>query len=161
MSKLYLAGPIEGLKHLETVGWRNVVQSYMPSGIECVSPMRGFDFLDGLGEINATSTDYSAINPIATQKAILFRDSWDVRQADALFVNLLGTGDRISKGTVFELGITWALNKPVILVVEPDNIHHHPMIDNAATYITADLYEAIDLTRILFGYGRYIPKDPR
>jgi nucleoside 2-deoxyribosyltransferase len=70
-----------------------------------------------------------------------------------VLVNLLGA-KTVSVGTVWELGVAYTLRKPVVLVMERDNPHNHPMSRiTAGGRIVADLDEAITLLTCLIGDG--------
>lgn len=59
-----------------------------------------------------------------------------------ILVNFLGA-KKVSIGSVME--ITWAdaWRKPIIIVMEKDNVHAHAMIKEVAGFIVSDLDEAI------------------
>jgi nucleoside 2-deoxyribosyltransferase len=129
MSLLYLAGPIKGCTYHDCVDWREEVAAAMPPNVICLSPMRYKSYLEG--EL-AIAGEYER-HVLSTRQAIVARDGFDVRRADLLLVNLLGA-ERVSIGTVWEIGVAHALNKPMVLVMEQDgsNVHDHPMVNVCA-----------------------------
>ena len=73
------------------------------------------------------------------------RDFNDVKRCDAILVNLLGAKSA-SLGTVMELGWAYALQKPVVVAIEPIGNPHdrHPMIEETIRFRAPDLDAAID-----------------
>lgn len=147
MSKhyIYLAGPITGLTYKGSTDWRNEVAEVLNSEkIECLSPMRGKDYLANAGVLTAGTYD----GTLTQAKSINRRDYFDCTRSTVVFVNLLGT-TRISVGTVME--IAWAYQKqiPTVVIMEPDNMHHHVMLDECSTYIVSSIDEAILTTKFL------------
>jgi nucleoside 2-deoxyribosyltransferase len=143
---IYLAGPITGLTYEGATDWRNQVSERLNSyKIECLSPMRGKEYLQGKGAL--TSGTYDGL--LTTAKGIMRRDHFDCTRATALLVNLLGT-KKVSIGTVME--IAWAYDKriPVIAVMEPDNLHHHVMLDEGVHYTVGTIEDAVQVLKQLF-----------
>jgi len=149
MSKIYLSGPITGLtyaaaRHEWRVGFSIALERLARQNAQdapmCLSPMRGKDALrDEAGPIGAFQ---SVERAITDPKGILARDTHDVRSADAVVVNVLGA-ERVSIGTVAEIGMAHALCKPIILVMEKQgNVHHHPFVTEPAGYWIDNLEEA-------------------
>ena len=69
-----------------------------------------------------------------------------VMRSNLVFVNFLGA-DKVSIGTAIELGWADAFRKPVVIVMEEDNIHRHAMIDQIPGYIVTTLDDGIDIVR--------------
>jgi len=148
---IYLAGPISGLDFEESADWRQYVLERLDPQIEGLSPLRKKEYLKGQGVLSGQFPDW----PLSTQRGIYARDRFDCHRADVVLVNFLdlATDDngkqRVSIGTVME--IAWAAqnNTPVVLIMEPDNIHDHPMVREACPFIVHDLDEAIELVHAL------------
>lgn len=117
------------------------------TGIVGFSPMRAKDYLLAAGVLSGRPEAYDDY-VLSSAKGILYRDSWDVRTSDLVFVNLLGT-TKASIGTAMEIGMAWALNKPVIVVKENDNVHTHAMLDTAAGWVTDDLDYAVEVAKAI------------
>jgi nucleoside 2-deoxyribosyltransferase len=151
MSKsLYLAGPIAGLSYRESTTWRRIVARKLEQDVIPLSPMRGKEYLDGNPSIKG---DYDAAHRkhvLSTQAAITARDRNDVLlRSDAVLVNFLGA-EKISLGTVIEVGWADAARKPIILVIEPEgNVHDYLMIRQAAGFRTDCLEEACFIANTL------------
>lgn len=107
---VYLAGPISGCDHELIMGWRK-------QAIERLAK----EEIIGLCPIDVTASDMD-IKEIA-----IIRDKMDVERCDAVLMNLTGA-PRVSIGTMVELGWASALGKPIILVMEPGNIHEHAFV---------------------------------
>jgi nucleoside 2-deoxyribosyltransferase len=141
--KVYLAGPIRGLQYNKSETWRdhtkNVLKVLAPN-IHCYSPLRAKNFLDD-GRIIDTS--YPELGPLASARGIMSRDHFDCQTADAIFCNLMDT-DLISVGTVMEIAWAFAYRKPLICCMEKDNLHEHPMIEEAINFRCSGINEGID-----------------
>ena len=149
--KIYLAGPITGLEYEETVGWRqefkDLISKKLPLGMtHCASPMRGKEYFKDKGKISVLSAPEM---PLSTSKAIMTRDHWDCYTADIIVANLLKT-TKISVGTVMEIAWSYSYKKPLILIMEQNNIHYHPMLWEAAGFHATTLEEGVNLVAALF-----------
>ena len=146
--KVYLAGPISGLTYADCTSWRDDFVADMrridPEGrIRIASPLRGKAYLASMGVIEVLGEHLKM--PMSTDKAIKTRDHWDVRTCDIMVVNLLGA-TRVSIGTMIELGWADAHGKPVILLMEDDNIHTHPIVSEIAGFRVTSVAEAVAIT---------------
>lgn len=138
--KIYLAGPITGLSWDGATDWRKFVKENINESIQTLSPLRGKEFLK---KAKTISDNYSEM-PLASIKGINTRDYNDVRTCDALLVNFLDS-QNVSIGTVMEIAWARAFNKPVVCVMEADNIHNHSMLNYACGYIINTLEEGIKI----------------
>lgn len=143
--KVYLAGPITGLKYGHATEWREQVSKVLRDyGVQPLSPLRGKDYLANLGVLdNAGDMQKSAyaLNkawPLSSPKGINLRDHNDVRTSDAVLVNLLDF-DKVSIGTVMEIAWAYAYRVPTVVVMEENNVHRHAMINETAGLIVDDL----------------------
>ena len=137
---LYCAGAITGISYAGSTDWREYVSQKLPPFITAVSPMRGKKYLSQEKNVKASYEDI----PLSSQKGIMTRDRMDVMRCDMILVNLLGT-EKVSIGSVMEVAWADAFRKPIILVMEKDNLHSHPMLREAAGFIVSDLDEAITI----------------
>jgi nucleoside 2-deoxyribosyltransferase len=142
---VYLAGPITGLSYDGAVGWREDAEAHLDAyGIGTADPMRGKSYLSGQDEIKDSYADHA----MSTAHAIFKRDRMDCRKCDALLVNFLGA-EKVSIGTVMEIAWADANGIPVVIVMEPDNLHQHSMVKEAAYVVADTLDEGIQITRRL------------
>jgi nucleoside 2-deoxyribosyltransferase len=155
MSKplVYLAGAIAGLAYDDVTDWRIQAKARLAErGIEVLNPMRAKQRLSDQneGRISTNFNDYAHNGAFFTAKGIMTRDSTDVRRCDAMLVNLLGA-EKVSMGTVMELGWGFILPKPAVVAIEAwGNPHdNHPMIHEAMPFRVTTLDEAIDSVAIL------------
>ena len=137
---LYCAGAITGISYAGSTDWREYVSKQLPPFITAVSPMRGKKYLSKEVSVKASYEDI----PLSSQKGIMTRDRMDVMRCDMILVNLLGT-EKVSIGSVMEVAWADAFRKPVILIMEKDNLHSHPMLREAAGFVVSDLDEAITI----------------
>lgn len=152
--KVYLAGGISNLSFDESVGWREYAKQYLAydgsygeTGIVGYSPMRAKDYLAGKGVLSGRPEAYDDYI-LSSAKGIMARDSWDCRTSDLIFANLLGL-EKASIGTCLEIGMAYALNKPLVVIMEESNVHQHPMVNTAAGWITDDLDYGLDLVKAI------------
>lgn len=100
MSKVYLAGPVSHTTWVNAVSWRKDVKGVLrDSNIDCLDPTR-----------HGLIQDDDIITHLCMN---------DVKNSDAILVNFLDM-DRISIGTILEIGWASALDKPVVLVVDEE-----------------------------------------
>lgn len=129
--RIYLCGPIAGLTYGEARhGWREEIAKFVSPEIELLSPMRQEGHLAEVpGPIGAFAPNDVAI---ATQRAIVAKDKLDIRRSDVVVANFLGA-QRVSIGSVAEIGYASALDKTIILVMEREaNLHNHVFVREMA-----------------------------
>ncbi len=141
--KVYLAGPITGQSYEQTTNWRERVTPLLGGvNIKAYSPMRGKAYLSKEEKIQDSYSD----STMSSITGINVRDYNDVKTADAILVNFLGSGERISIGTVMEIAWARAFQIPIVIVMEKDNIHHHGML-TFGNIIVEDLYDGVECIR--------------
>lgn len=141
----YLAGPITGLSYDNAIDWREEFISYMPEDIECMSPLRGKTYLDGVDNISASYEDYV----LSSARGITTRDYNDCKRCDILVANFLGS-TKISIGTVMEIAWAKSFQTPVIMIMEETgNIHEHPMISECVGFRVKTLKKAADIAKVV------------
>lgn len=153
--RVYFAGPIAGLDYKGATDWREVVAKQLAPDILALSPMRGKDYLAAYTDIGGTPGAMHAMNnAMSTPAAIVTRDRNDTTKSDAVLMNLLGA-KKVSIGTMIEAGWADAARVPIVLVIEPDNIHQHAMLIDIAGYIVPTLDEAVHILKAFLG-GRSV-----
>jgi nucleoside 2-deoxyribosyltransferase len=137
---VYLAGPIAGLTYDQGQDWRDYVAKELPREIRAVSPLRAkAERLTRTGII----TDSYEDNPLTSQRGLTARDRMDCTRSDALIMNLLGA-QRVTIGTMIEIGWADAHRIPIILVIEKSgNLHDHPMVRECASFRVETLDDAV------------------
>jgi nucleoside 2-deoxyribosyltransferase len=148
---VYLAGPITGLTYDGGSEWReDAVDEFEECGIDAYSPLRCKQYLRAFGELSAKDQtgayNYDGAHPLSSDKGIMARDRNDVLRRDMVLANFLGA-ERISIGTCIEVGWADAFRKPVVLVMEDDNIHRHAMMEEAAGFRVHTMVEAIEIVK--------------
>jgi nucleoside 2-deoxyribosyltransferase len=142
---VYLAGPITGLSYGASTDWRAQVEVNIDSQVELLSPMRHKDYLKGETAIAASYESHV----MSCANGITARDRFDCMRADLVFVNFLGA-TKLSAGTIMEIAWADAQRTPIVVVMEDDNVHRHPMISEAAGFIVESLEKGITVVeRIL------------
>ena len=146
---IYLSGAISGQNWEESTVWRDYVKEAF-SEFDCFSPLRGKSYLKKLHTIEGSPYYLGGLaSVLSSEQGIMTRDSWDTHRCDGIFVNLLNT-TRVSIGTAMEIAWAWKDGSPIILVMEKDNLHDHPMIRAATPFIVDSLDAGIELARIVF-----------
>src|SRR6476620_1152916 len=154
---VYLAGPITGTTYEGCTEWREQVKEMVDSDILTLSPMRGKQYLLERTKGGVIADSYSD-TIMSCEKGINCRDFNDVQRADALLVNFLGS-KKVSIGTVMEIAWARAFNKPVVCIMEEDNIHNHSMLIYACGYITDNLEEGVVLLEALLLPDTKVPHE--
>lgn len=148
--RVYLAGSIAGKSGEQATGWRELAAQYFyDHNIEVRDPMRSKPELRIIDMIAVDGRSYADWGPFYTSKGILVRDFNDVKQSDVILVNLLGA-TRLSLGTTMEIAWAFALQKPIVCVMESNNIHdNHPMIHEAIGFQVDTLLAGLQITAVL------------
>ena len=135
----YLAGPISGQTYDGATAWRDAATEFLREhGVEALSPMRDKEWLSKVALIDgAYGTD-----PLTTAKGITTRDRWDCQRADVVLMNLLGA-ERVSIGSMIEIGWADAARRPIVLVLKRGSVHDHPMVTETAGFVVPTLQEAL------------------
>lgn len=140
--KIYLAGPISGLHYNGAQDWRDFAAlELFKVGLLGFSPLRAKNYLKEKGVIEQGYEGH----PLSTDRGINSRDRFDVMSCDAVLFNFLGSGDRISVGTMIEMGWADAFRKPIVVVMEPalQNKHDHPMLRECTHFRVTAVEEAV------------------
>jgi nucleoside 2-deoxyribosyltransferase len=143
---VYLAGPITGKSYGDAADWRGYASRWLADrGLVGVSPMRWKHYL---AAEHAIADSYEH-HPLSNQRGLTARDRFDCQRCPVTLVNLLGT-DRVSIGTMIELGWADAARNLLVLVMEPEgNLHDHAMVRELSPYRVATLEEGLELCRAL------------
>jgi nucleoside 2-deoxyribosyltransferase len=144
MKSIYLCGPIGGCSYKECTDWRKYVANNIGEDILALSPMRAKEYLSN--ETNIKLSYETTI--LSSAVSITARDRNDIMNCDLLFVNLLAA-TKITIGSMIELGWADAWRKPIVLIMEPDNIHNHPIVNSLAGFRASTLDEGIFITKAI------------
>lgn len=149
--KVYLAGLITGLSYGESVNWRkDAANEFYSSPILTLSPMRSKPELSEYAIIGKTfELKDSVQNSLCCSRGIITRDYNDVKNCDAILVNLQDES-KISIGTVMEIAWAKAFQIPVVAIVsEKDELYNHPMINECIGFRTKSLEDACEIIKTL------------
>jgi nucleoside 2-deoxyribosyltransferase len=148
---VYLSGPITGLSYDDArFGWRTTFNNGMERGITVLSPMRHEGHL---AEIKGELDKQYPTHYFSGARVIVEKDRLDIERSDVMLVNLLGA-QRVSIGTVAEIGIAYTLGKTIVLVMEDEgNVHDHPFVTVPAALRLNNLDDAIDAVNSLLSEG--------
>lgn len=146
--KVYLCGPITGKLYNDTMEWRQYVSDRVIDTVIPLSPMRGKSYLEGVTPIGDTYEN----TLMSSARGITTRDRFDTLRCDLLFANLLGA-ERVSIGSMIELGWADSRRTPIIVVMEKDNIHQHGMVREIANWVVPTIDEGIEVVNKIFAEG--------
>ena len=149
MNKYYLypAGSIRGKTYEEANEWREYLLEWLTHKIILLNPLRGKEELEG--QVITLELMEASNNPLIQPKGVVRRDLCDIRRCDAMIVNLLDA-EEVFLGTIYEMGYAHALLKPIVVVMENDNIHYHPFVTETASFVVPTLEEAVHILSHLF-----------
>lgn len=150
---VYLAGGIAGLSGKNATDWRLIATGELEwHKISTRNPMRAKQELSEQKHISHNFNDYADCGVFFKSHAIMTRDFNDVKQCDALLVNLLGA-IKPSLGTIMELAWAYALQKPAVVIIEESGNPHdnHPMIHEAMGFRVSTLEDGIEAIAIILG----------
>lgn len=146
--KIYLAGPISGLTFDASEVWRNDFKSLIDPRISCYSPLRGKYYLKDRGPLEGAYDE----NPLSTSKGLTRRDRNDCMNADLVVFYLAGA-TRISIGTMIEFGWADAARVPTVVIMEPGNVHEHPMVQELTSFRVSTVEDAVKIAEIVLLTG--------
>lgn len=145
MKILYLAGPIHGILYEEAVRWRDEVSDMLSyDGFECLNPLRGKAFL--ADHADAVSDHYD--HPLASGKAIVERDLYDIERSNFFLLNTIGVNEA-STGSLVELGYARCLGLPIVTVLDKRSRWDRAWVREPSSYVVETLDEAITVLRTL------------
>jgi len=132
---VYLAGPITGLTWDEAEAWRlpdsQTATTIARYGGAVLNPMRDQHKWDTGGPLPDNFDGSTGIQ----------EDFRMIEECSAILANFVGA-KAVSLGTIAELGYGYAMHKPIVVAMEPDNIHNHAFIREMATTIRPTLVGA-------------------
>lgn len=145
---VYTAHQITGLGYDEVMAYYTELQRRLEAvDYTVLCPMVAKEYLRDQEHLASTGYRF----PASTDHAIYERDQWMVRQADIVLVDLSGAGRVV--GCHYELAWASLLGKHTVLVMEPDSVHRHAFVLEAADVVFNTLEEALDYLEKLAGYG--------
>lgn len=137
---VYLSGPITGIALEEASRWRTEVAVKLQGVAEVIDPTR--DDADAVMRYSSVLTQPLGESRLLHGKGTLARCRFDIERSDLVLANVLGATVP-SIGTIGEIFLANALNKPVMIVREPGNPHNHDMLNGIAGWIVNSLDEAV------------------
>ena len=150
MSTVYLSGPITGLTyHDARYGWRKDFSNRLDPGVYVLSPMRHEGHL---AEIKGPLSSNYPSHLFSHGKMIVAKDFLDIDRSDLVVANFLGS-EKVSRGTLVELGYAHAKGKTIVAIVEKDNIHYYPFVTELAAVVVEDIQTAATIVNSLLSVG--------
>ncbi len=111
--------------------------------------MRGKEYLSALQSISSDGQEYAHMSVMSTSRGVITRDRYDSQHCDVMLVNLLGA-ERVSIGTMIELGWADSVRTPVVCAIEPTgNVHEHMMVQELIGFRVSTLTEALTVVKAI------------
>ncbi len=142
---VYCVSPITGLSYEEATAWYEDVDHAFPAHIIPVFPLRGKTWLKNETIIAGS---YEGRHPLSTQAGIATRTKLEVMRCDSILANFLGAQSK-SIGSCFEIAWAHLLHKPIVVIMEPSNVHQHPILCDSASMIVPTLEQGLDVMKRL------------
>jgi len=131
---VYLGGHVVGVKDVEE--WRyHVIESFD------VMPDIGISFINPLDNNEAIYEDGIIVRS-KNEKASFSRCMYQIAQCNICLFNL-SLSEKVSTGSIFEMGWAYANNKHIITIVNNSTLIH-PFITYGSNVIFHDINEAIE-----------------
>lgn len=151
MKTVYLAGPIGGRTYEEATEWRlDMTDLLTVRDFRVYDPMAGYENLAGTTSIGLNDGQWD-----------FERDKLSIEDSDILVANLL-LMDKVSLGTVWELGYAKGRDIFTLVIAPPaddwafpmsDGQEYHPFIWGAADVLVNSIEDAVDFLYSLSPIG--------
>jgi hypothetical protein len=135
---VYTIGPITGCSYGNSTDWRDYAAKNIDPQIEILSPMRHKEYLSKESSIAAAYESHV----MSCARGITTRDRMDCMRSNMVIANFLGA-TKVSIGSVMEVAWADSARIPIVLVIDKDNLHEHPMISECAGFIVTTLKEGL------------------
>lgn len=152
MKTVYLSGPITGLTYQDArYGWRGDFAKLLTPDINVLSPMRHEGHL---AEITGPLAENYPTHLFSHSKMIVNKDFMDIRRSDLMVLNVMGAMEKVSRGSLVELGYAAAIDVPIVLIIEPEgNIHDYPFVIENSMVRLDNLQDAATAVNSLMSEG--------
>jgi nucleoside 2-deoxyribosyltransferase len=136
--RVYLCGPMTGLKRTDIEGWRDHVSSLLSPFAQVIDTAHS-DY-DESNAFQRHETISQAMLRLRHGRFVVDRNKNLIRQCDIVLANFLIARTRVSIGSVGELYWADEFGKPIIIVRDKHgNVHDHAMVNAIASEICHDL----------------------
>jgi nucleoside 2-deoxyribosyltransferase len=141
--RVYLSGPITGLKKSDIQLWRERAFSLLSPSVQVIDPARSYYDETKSFEKKTISEEMQRLRH---GRFIVDRNKNLIKDCHVVLANFLGARTRVSIGSVGELHWADAFGKPIILVRHTHgNVHDHAMLNAIASEICFDLETACEV----------------
>jgi hypothetical protein len=138
--KIYVAHPMTGLTWEEVCNYFTTTEAFLQLyGFEVLSPITGKKFDKNYKLVASNNEEINCLNEyeenaLSTDKSILRRDSWMVKIADVIYINLYDA--KIPPiGCLMELAWGYLLGKHTVLVLPEDSPYRHAFVLQSADIV--------------------------
>jgi nucleoside 2-deoxyribosyltransferase len=129
--KVYLAGGIAGLTKEEALGWR-LETAYKLKSLSIEGLIPNSLLSNNVDKDRPYTADFSKESEALSE--VFTSDIEMINRSDLVFARL---DTAKSFGTAWELGYAYGIDKPIILVVNEDMVHH-PFVQGCAEVVCTD-----------------------
>lgn len=140
---IYLAGPMTGLSWEKTLAWREHVEVELGRDWKILSPARPQQDQDRTKVLKLQTQENNELNLWDTATGVVASDTFLIDQSDWVLANFLGA-EKISVGTVWELGYAYHARKKIIVLMSKEDIHNHPFTRRGVDMFTDDIEQVIE-----------------
>jgi hypothetical protein len=140
--RVYLSGPVTGGSHESIETWRHLIAARLSKIADVVDPA-SYEY-DAKIAYASTETSDEALTRLQHGRYVVDRNKLLISGSDLLLANFLEGSQRASIGSVAEIFLAYALERPIVIVrQEHGNVHDHAMINAVATKVCYSLDEGI------------------
>lgn len=141
---VYAVGPVTGLGFDQANEWREYADEKLQPRIRIINPLRGQRQWVKTSIILECDNDHSRTSAPALARYSKF----DVKRCDAILANFL-EAQMVSRLSLVEIGWANAFDKPIVVVMEKDNIHYHEVFVDICGIVVKSLDEGIEILKTL------------
>jgi hypothetical protein len=147
LKKIYISSPISGLTYQDLESQRVFSQTIASSSsnlnIFCPATLVSSGSSPKFRNENKTYSPMIELSGANTPKSCLYLCRKGVKECDIFLLNLLNSKEK-SIGCIFELCWAKEFDKPIIVLIDPDNVHQHSFVLETATHVVNTLDQCIE-----------------
>jgi len=153
---VYLSGPVTGRSRRDLGAWRRIASRRLEKFADVFDPII-FEF-DATAAYTRKELASKELDRLRHGRFIIERNKALIQQCNVVLANFLGCTSHVSIGSVGELFLANALDKPIVVVREQHgNVHDHAMLNALASTICHSLDNGIDAVREIGGLRKQHP----
>jgi nucleoside 2-deoxyribosyltransferase len=148
--RVYLSGPVTGGSKDSIETWRHVIARQLSRFAQVVDPA-SYKY-DATLAFAKRESDHEAISRLQHGHHVVDRNKALIGSCDVLLANFLEGVERASIGSVGEIFLAFAMEKPIVIVRQAHgNVHDHAMLNAVASKVCHSLDDALSVIAELAG----------